>query len=438
MKIQIRRIRIDYSDSSRKRFRKDFGNLQEMISSLKRHGLIHPIVVDEVKDDPEHDYVLVVGGRRLAAALYLGWTEIEAVVRASLTDIQRKEIELEENVQRKDLSWMEEIEALRQLDELKRAIHGSKAQGSIDEKGWTIRDTAEVVRESLGTVSQDLSLAKALASDPLLRKKVDGMPKLAARKFVEREMAARRMKAKILAGAVTISADLILGRAEEEIKKIADGSIDCLITDPPFAIEEIHVVEQGGLSSGRYAGEANVGDPEAMKKVYEELIPQLSRVMVGGAHFYMFFGIQWYEYLKALFQKNAFIVHPLPLFWFKGRGSMIPNPYHYIPSYETILFGCKAPQSRTLLKPRHNSLIEFPADAPQTRIHPLQKPRSLIEMMIENSTVPGEMILDCFVGSAIVLKTAKEMGRRSIGFETNEQNYLKAQEFLANGKRQDK
>lgn len=450
MRIKIKDIKIDRSNRDTQRIRKDFGDIEELAESIKKHGLIHPIVVDKIKplgfqhpnaEVREHanvvrqyKYTLVAGERRLTAHLYAGMMEIEATIRSELSAFERKEIELEENARRKDLSWDERNEALRQLHELKQTIHGARQPGDVGEGGWTMQDTAKLVRLSLGTVSQDIKLANDLKNNPKLRKQVSGMTKQVARKTIEREKDARRMRKRISNGEISIDSRLVLGKAEEEILKLEDQSIDCLITDPPFAVEAILNVERGSLS-GKYAGEANVGEVDVMDDVYEKLLPQLSRVMKPGAHFYMFFGIDWYEFLMMMFRRNGFIAHPVPLIWPKGRGTMIPNPYHYIPSYEFILFGMREPMKRTLAHPIRNCLEGFPPDASQKRIHSLQKPFELIKMMIENSTVPGETILDCFAGSGIVLKVAEALGRRGVGFEMNEVNYYKAQEFLIEGEK---
>lgn len=434
MKIPIASIKVDRSRIDTQRFRRAMGDIQKLVESIKHHGLIHPIVVDVLEDGSDHKYILVAGERRLTAVLYLGWSEIDATVLSSLSDLERKEVELEENAQRKDLTWREQIEALRQLDSLKRSIHGTRHPGSISREGWTIKDTADAIGASIGTISQDISLANDLASDPELSLKVARMPKMTARKFVEREKQRKRMKAQIERREIDVSSDLVLGAAEEKIKDLRDGSVHCLITDPPFAVREVDEVANGNLSS-KYNQGANVGKEEEMALIYHHLLPELRRVMVDGAHFYMFFGIEWYERLVSAFRKNGFIVHPVPLIWAKHRTTMIPNPYHYIPSYEMILFGCKAPQKRILLKPIANCLMNFPTPAPQKRVHPLQKPIELIKFFIENSTVPGETILDTFAGSGVVLKAAEELGRRGVGFEIDETNYYAAQEFLSRSKR---
>src|SRR5215472_16520683 len=110
---------------ARERIRRDYGDIEELAASMARFGQIQPIVIDDKN-------VLVAGGRRLAAAIHLGWTKIQCISREDVSETQRKEIELEENLRRKDLTWVEEIKAVRALYELKVALHGARDTGSRD------------------------------------------------------------------------------------------------------------------------------------------------------------------------------------------------------------------------------------------------------------------------------------------------------------------
>lgn len=439
MIIKTSSIKVERADADTKRFRKDFGDIQALVASIKKHGLIHPIVVSKI-DLPkletlndamnQQEWILIAGERRLTATLYLGQSTIKAVELKDIDDVQRKEIELEENIMRKDVSWAEQATATMQLDELKRKQYGSRLQGSSENTGWTQKDTAKAIGSSIATVSQDIKLAKAIEEDSALRKKVSGMTKVVARKYIEREKQTKRMKLQIEKHQIVLSSNLIHGRCEEEIKNLADESVNCLITDPPWGVADITAVAEGNLS-GKYNQEGkNVGDEDEMRETYKVLIPELARVMAPGAHIYMFFAPDWYWILGGLFRQYGFSIDAVPLIWPKHRTTMIPNPYHYIPSYEMILFGCKKPKQRTLVKPRPNCLLDYPADAPTKRVHPLQKPFNLISMMIANSTIVGETVLDCFAGSAVVLRAASKLGRRGIGFEADEKNFFIAQEYL--------
>jgi len=94
------------------RIRIDVGDIQELADSIKKYGLLHPIVIDE-------DYNLVAGGRRLLACEKLGWKTIEVTELKTLTPRELKVLELEENIKRKDFTEIEKSRALASLAELK-------------------------------------------------------------------------------------------------------------------------------------------------------------------------------------------------------------------------------------------------------------------------------------------------------------------------------
>lgn len=92
------------------RRREDLGDIAGLADSLARFGLLHPIIVDDAG-------TLIAGGRRLAAAQRLGWTEIDCRPYGTVTDAERREIELEENLRRKDLTPGERSRKLVELAE---------------------------------------------------------------------------------------------------------------------------------------------------------------------------------------------------------------------------------------------------------------------------------------------------------------------------------
>lgn len=92
------------------RRREDMGDIDALARSLEQYGLIQPIVIDDAG-------MLVAGGRRLAAAQSLGWTHIDCRPFGTLSEVERQEIELEENLQRKDLTPYERSKTLVRLAE---------------------------------------------------------------------------------------------------------------------------------------------------------------------------------------------------------------------------------------------------------------------------------------------------------------------------------
>lgn len=79
-------------------------SLDALAATLKSQGLIQAIVVEELNDG---NYRLIAGERRTRAAMVLGWPEIRATVRENLSILQRRALQIVENIQREGLSEME-------------------------------------------------------------------------------------------------------------------------------------------------------------------------------------------------------------------------------------------------------------------------------------------------------------------------------------------
>jgi len=86
--------------------------LQELAESIKEHGIIQPIVVRK----KEKKYEIIAGERRFRAAKLAGLKEISAIVK-EMTEQQMMEVAILENLQREDLTPIEEAEAYSSLIE---------------------------------------------------------------------------------------------------------------------------------------------------------------------------------------------------------------------------------------------------------------------------------------------------------------------------------
>ncbi|MGL4986788.1 MAG: ParB N-terminal domain-containing protein [Treponemataceae bacterium] len=96
----------------KKRVRKDLGDLEALKESMRRYGLISPILITQKKE-------LVAGHRRLEAAKILGWININASIIDTANDVTLLEIELEENNQRLAFSDNELLNGYKHLKKLK-------------------------------------------------------------------------------------------------------------------------------------------------------------------------------------------------------------------------------------------------------------------------------------------------------------------------------
>jgi ParB family chromosome partitioning protein len=89
-------------------------DLTELTASIREHGVLQPLIVTRGKTSGQ--YILIAGERRLQAARLAGLNSVPVLVHQA-TDQQRLELAIIENVQRSDLSALEEAEGYRQLAE---------------------------------------------------------------------------------------------------------------------------------------------------------------------------------------------------------------------------------------------------------------------------------------------------------------------------------
>ena len=87
-------------------------SLEELAASIRLHGVLQPLLVSEEHRDR---YVLITGERRWRAAKLAGLTTVPAVIRERVEDAEQLELALVENLQRRDLTPLEEARAFEHL-----------------------------------------------------------------------------------------------------------------------------------------------------------------------------------------------------------------------------------------------------------------------------------------------------------------------------------
>src|SRR6266850_4347399 len=138
----VQELAIDSIVANPRQPRKSFDNssLQDLSASLKRSGVLQPVVVRR----HGQQFQIVVGERRWRAAQMAGLTHIPAVVR-EVTDAETLELALVENLLREDLNPMEEAEAYERL---------------LTEFSWTQEELGQRVGKDRSSVANCLRLLK--------------------------------------------------------------------------------------------------------------------------------------------------------------------------------------------------------------------------------------------------------------------------------------
>ena len=407
------------------RARKDYGDADSLLGlaqSISKNGLLHPIVIDD-------SHTLRAGGRRLTAMLQLGWTECPVTMLSDLSPLQKLEVELEENLHRKNFEYAEQVALTARIHDIKLAL------ATEEGKDWTLADTAKALGVETNTVQQDIALAKEIQNDPSIGKaKNKGQAKTRARRAKE----VRRIQAEILASPTVPSEEVILGDSIDILPNIPSDSIDLILCDPPFGVKFDENARNLGYETtyGDFYDELN-----AVISLLEDTIPQLFRILKPGGHMYMFFALSNYTRISIMLETNwkwekeygKYAANPL--LWVKPSNEN-PRPYErFTVNYEPFFFCWKGKLDSKLgneLNSPSNSTFHHNYKGSE-KLHPAEKPEELYERLLDLSSMPGATVLDPFLGSGVSLAVARRMGRKIIGIEKVESWHTIAKYKIYNG-----
>jgi len=224
---------------------------------------------------------------------------------------------------------------------------------------------------------------------------------------VTREADRSERAAKVAARPATSGHVIICGDAVGELRRLPSGSAHCCVTDPPYGLD-VHRTRGGGQD---YAD----GEDYALK-LLDEVCGELKRVLTADAHLYVLSGYSLVEKFKNILRSHfGSGVQDNPIIWAKPNHTMCDFSRWYASSYELILF-VRRSDARTLSSTCSRDIITTDRSG-AAKHHSAAKPQPLLRYLIENSTVPGETVIDPFAGSGASIVAAKSTGRRGIGIE---------------------
>ncbi len=391
----------------KERNREELGDIDSLAMSIHKHDLLHPIIVTK-------GHVLIAGRRRLEAHRRLGLDTILVKVQGKeeLSELEMKEIELDEDIRRKDLTWQERVRAVRGLDQIKKKILGASVKGHGG--GWGQSQTAQHLGMSIGSVNEDIQLAAAMEEHPEL---IKAKNKSAAMRLL-RDIKERRLIARI-AATTKIRADVKAysnGDGLVGMKGVKDGTVDMVFMDPPYGKDLTMKKEVGDDILPYEDGSYDVLN--LLDLVFKESF----RVLKDNTVMMVWFDIRHYNALVKLAEEVGFSVCAQPIVWCKGGGGgVLPNTSYYAMNTEYILHCQKG--TRPLNKKGKPNFFLADRVPPKQKLHPTQKPSSLLRTIIEQHTLPGELVVDPFAGSASTIIASWECGREALGWELSEDYY---------------
>lgn len=388
----------------------------QLAASIARIGLINPLTVDL---NGSGGVVLRAGERRLraikalellgkgyrcagqtvsagfAACLYTGELSQSAVF----------EIELEENIQRLDLTWQEKARAIEQLHRLR----------SVQNPEQTVTMTANEVRERQpatprADVVRDLMIARHL-TDPEVAKARDANE---ATKIILRKEADRKRELHAAVVGRTFSArdhTLLLGDCCEILPGFAPNTFDVILSDPPYGMGADSFGDAAGKMAGITHGYSDSVDD--VRALLGRVAPEITRVARQSAHLYLCCDIDQFHWLKELFTALGWSVFRTPLINYKRGSGRVPLPEHGPRrQWEPILYAYRGGKKCNAI---YSDVIESQAD--DNLGHGAQKPVNLFDNLLRRSVRAGDNILDPFAGTGTIFEAAHGLKCRATGIE---------------------
>jgi DNA modification methylase len=226
-----------------------------------------------------------------------------------------------------------------------------------------------------------------------------------------KKSAKKKMKAKVLHG------DCL-----EVLAKLRASSAHVAVFDPPYGVD-VHTTHRAAvdIKDGKkgWRSKVDYSDGEAfIRELFPKVFEQLSRVLVANGHGYCFAGYSMAWLVRDLLREH-FFVQDNPIIWVKDNFTLVDFAQTYAPKHEYIWHfkQKKSGNKRKLLKCVPD-VIECARSNVTT--HSAEKPVELLKTLIEQSSDPGETIIDPFCGSGSTLVAAVELKRNAVGIELDE------------------
>lgn len=423
------------------RLRKDYGDLTDL-DTIPEVGLIQPIVLNT---DSVGAFHLVAGGRRVAKLKELGVEFVYHGVTCDpekagfvfaneLPEDMRREIELYENLNRKQITWQERVLSIADIHRIKRN------RAALNAETWGTRETGAEIGQHFGTVAWMLQIAEELKNpnSPVWQCKHTTE---AIRWLTEqREDAAKRQLAELTSKTVpqpsaeqssvgihqqptdpetlvvSLSQMLFRGKMEDLAQKFANTA-DHIVTDWPYGIDMATLSQSNGMDVSRVEAEhdvkRNINDfPKWLDAMY---------LMLKDKGFCVIFYDNVHWNLMATYAKaSGFKVCNWPLVWIKTSPCLNQMAqYNFTKATEFAMVLRKG--NATLNKPQATNYWSGPRANSQS--NPFAKPKRLWQWILQSFTLQGDCILDPFAGEGSSTLAAIDLGLRPLAFESNETHF---------------
>ena len=409
------------------RFRKDYGDIQELMESFKTDGIIQPLTV---KDNKDGTYTLLAGGRRFTAATQLGIDEIPVrIYTKDLNDLEMRNIELMENVVRKDLNWAEAARLRTEILDIQKKLYGERKSTDPNAPGVSLRDVAEMLGKSPALLSVDQMLVASMAAFPDLEKqktRTDALRMVDKMKEgMIKEEIAKRMQSKVSTSSidslrVALSKRYILSDCRAVLKGLPDNSVDFCEIDPPYAIDLINIKE--GLKEKYDVNAYTEKTNEEYLAFMHSILKECYRVLTDNAWVVLWFGPQpWHEDMYRILVDVGFTTTRLNGIWYKGQQGQCMQPDLYLAnSYESFYYARKG--APPIIRQGRSNVFHYKGVYHADKEVPTERPIEMIQDILSTFCWQGGRVFVPFLGSGNTILAADNLGMIAFGTDTGKSN----------------
>ena len=201
-------------------------------------------------------------------------------------------------------------------------------------------------------------------------------------------------------------------------KLMGDAEADLLLTDPPYAVSYDADARPGNRRKRFDTLENDDLAPEQYEAWLGSCLDSIN--LAPGVPAYLFHADTMGEQVRRAFRNAGFHLASC-IAWTKTVPVMGRGDCHW--QHEPLLYGWREGAAHRWYGDRKQTTVwEFPTDhvaggSDRGYVHPMQKPVAVLERALMNSTRPGDIVVDPFLGSGSTLIAAERLGRRCFGIE---------------------
>lgn len=189
--------------------------------------------------------------------------------------------------------------------------------------------------------------------------------------------------------------------------------LDLFFTDPPYNVDiGVTDLEEAEIRHARKDGLKIQNDKMTDDDFYNFLVKAFknatNQLKPGGA-FYIWYASREHINFENALNESGLEVHE-QLIWVKNTFTFSRQDYKWM--HEPCLYGWKEGNAHYFIEEYNHPTIIREDKPVRSDLHPTMKPIKLCARLIQNSTKPGESVLDLFGGSGSTLIACEQLGRK--------------------------